>query len=54
MATPDELRTALAEARDDLAGALRAADGSAWERAPESGEGEAAWSQTQHPSRSPP
>jgi hypothetical protein len=47
MATPDELRTALAEARDDFAGALRAADGDAWDRAPESGEGEAAWSARQ-------
>jgi hypothetical protein len=46
MATPDELRADLGEARKDFAAALREA-GEAWEREPASGEGEAAWSPRQ-------
>jgi hypothetical protein len=46
MATPDELRADLAEARKEFAEALREA-GEAWERVPLGGEGEAAWSPRQ-------
>jgi len=46
MATPDELRADLAEARKEFVEALRGAGG-AWERAPAGGEGEAAWSPRQ-------
>ena len=46
MATPDELRAELAAARAEFAAALKdATDG--WERTPESGDGEAAWSARQ-------
>ena len=46
MATPDELRADIARARDELRGVLRnvAKD---WEKQPESGEGEDAWSARQ-------
>lgn len=47
MATPDELRTAIAEGRATLRAALAAANGAAWEMEPGSGEGEAAWSARQ-------
>jgi hypothetical protein len=46
MATSDQLRAELAAARTELADALKTA-GAAWERAPPSGEGEAAWSPRQ-------
>ena len=44
MPTPDEIRAELASARDELAAALSAAPADTWERKPESGEGEDAWS----------
>ena len=44
MPTPDEIRTELAAARGELAAALSAAPADTWERKPESGEGEDAWS----------
>ncbi|MGD9933897.1 MAG: DinB family protein [Dehalococcoidia bacterium] len=44
MATPDELRAAIAEAREALAAALEAAKAGDWEKEPGTGEGEAAWS----------
>jgi hypothetical protein len=46
MATPEELRADIARARDELRGILRnvAKD---WEKRPESGEGEEAWSARQ-------
>ena len=44
MPTPDEIRAELAAARDELAAALSAAPADTWERKPESGEGEDAWS----------
>lgn len=44
MPTPDEARAALGAARDELAAALGAAPADTWERKPESGEGEDAWS----------
>lgn len=43
MATADEIRTDIAAAREELKSALSEA-GANWERAPGSGEGEAAWS----------
>ena len=43
MATPDELRAAIADGRETLRAALEAAKGGDWNRAGE-GEGEAAWS----------
>jgi hypothetical protein len=43
MATPDELRAAIAEGREILRAALEAAKAGDWERKP-AGEGEAAWS----------
>lgn len=46
MATPDELRAQLADARKEFDAALAAA-GAAWEKAPASGEGEAGWSPRQ-------
>ncbi len=47
MATPDELRGAIAEGRETLRAALEAADAANWEKAPATGEGEAAWSARQ-------
>ena len=44
MPTPDEVRADLSAARDELAAALSAAPADTWERKPESGEGEDAWS----------
>ena len=44
MPTPDEVRADVAAARAELASALAAAPSDAWERKPESGEGEDAWS----------
>ena len=44
MPTPDEVRADLGAARDALAAALSAAPADSWERKPESGEGEDAWS----------
>ena len=44
MPTPDEIRADLTAARDELAAALSAAPADTWERKPESGEGEDAWS----------
>ena len=44
MPTPDEIRAELAAARNELAAALSAAPADTWERKPESGEGEDAWS----------
>lgn len=44
MPTPDEIRAELSAARNDLAAALSAASTDTWERKPESGEGEDAWS----------
>ncbi len=44
MPTPDEVRANLSAARDELAAALSAAPADTWERKPESGEGEDAWS----------
>lgn len=44
MATPDDLRAAIAEGREALAAALEAAKAGDWEKAPGTGEGEAAWS----------
>lgn len=44
MPTPDEIRADLGAARDALAAALSAAPADTWERKPESGEGEDAWS----------
>lgn len=46
MSTPDELRAKIAEGRAAFRAALEAATG-CWEVAPESGEGEAAWSPRQ-------
>ncbi len=46
MATPDELRAALAEARADFRKAISDAAG-AWEKTPAQGEGEEAWSPRQ-------
>jgi uncharacterized damage-inducible protein DinB len=46
MATPDELRAALEEARKEFRTALPEVDG-AWEQQPASGEGEEAWSPRQ-------
>lgn len=44
MPTPDEIRADLAAARSELSAALSAASADTWERKPESGEGEDAWS----------
>jgi hypothetical protein len=44
MATPDELRASIAESREALRAALEAAKAGEWEKKPESGEGEDAWS----------
>ncbi|GAB4331216.1 MAG: hypothetical protein Kow0010_16450 [Dehalococcoidia bacterium] len=46
MATPEELRAALAAARDELKAAIAAAAGN-WEAQPPEGEGEDAWSPRQ-------
>jgi hypothetical protein len=46
MATPDELRAEIALARDELRDVLRGVDKD-WEKEPESGEGEDAWSARQ-------
>lgn len=46
MATPDELRASIAEAHAAFRAALEGAAG-CWETAPESGDGEAAWSPRQ-------
>lgn len=46
MATPDELRSDIARARDELRGVLRGVDED-WEKEPESGEGEDVWSARQ-------
>ena len=47
MATPDELRAELAESRKVFRAALGELDASAWEKAPQSGEGEEAWAPRQ-------
>ena len=44
MPTPDEVRADLHAARGDLDAALRASAEATWERKPEGGEGEDAWS----------
>ena len=44
MPTPDEIRADLGAARSDLAAALRTSAAASWERKPEGGEGEDAWS----------
>ena len=44
MPTPDEVRADLSAARSELASALSASAAATWERKPESGEGEDAWS----------
>lgn len=44
MPTPDEVRSDLGAARTELAAALSASAADTWERKPESGEGEDAWS----------
>ena len=46
MASPDELRAEIARARDELREVLRGVD-KGWEKEPESGEGEDAWSPRQ-------
>lgn len=46
MATPDELRSDIAQARDELRSVLRGVDKD-WEKEPENGEGEDAWSARQ-------
>lgn len=46
MATPDELRAAIAEGREALKAAIAAA-ANAWETKPQAGEGEDAWSPRQ-------
>lgn len=46
MATPDELRAAIAAAREDLKSAIAGA-GDTWEKKPAAGEGEDAWSPRQ-------
>lgn len=46
MATPDELRAAIAEGREELRNAIREA-GAKWEQKPAAGEGEEAWSPRQ-------
>lgn len=46
LATPDEIRAALAESRSALRDAIAGA-GEAWEKKPEGGEGEDAWSPRQ-------
>lgn len=44
MPTPDELRAAIEEGRDDLRAALRDASPDTWETKPQAGDGESAWS----------
>ena len=47
MPTPDELRADLGESRKVFRAALGEIDASAWEKAPQGGEGEEAWSPRQ-------
>lgn len=47
MPTPDELRAAIEEGREELRSALRAASPATWETKPPAGDGEDSWSPRQ-------